>query len=138
MINRSVIEPLSPITEAEEGAIFYLRCESGEGFWDLSFETGDETADPGKLSIGYFDCSESLDAYDLLRESYFDRLCDTVLPSELHYEGTEGVRERFDFKPGLIEGSLYRVVVDPDSGEKVLERLPCPPRIFLDESEEIV
>lgn len=137
LFNRSILEPLKSISEAEEGAIFYLRSESGEGFWDLSLET-EENVDPAKLSMGYFDCSESLDTYDLLRESYFDVLCDTVLPSDLHFAEETFTQERFDFKPGLIQGSLYRVAVDATTGEPLLERLPCPPKIFLDESEEIV
>lgn len=137
LLNRSILEPLKSISEAEEGAIFYLRSENGEGFWDLSLET-EGTVDPAKLSLGYFDCSESLDTYDLLRESYFDVLCDTVLPADLRYGDEPFSQERFDFKPGLIQGSLYRVTTDASTGEPILERLPCPPRIFLDESEEIV
>jgi len=137
LLNRSILEPLHPITQAEEGAIFYLRDENGEGFWDLSLET-EKSVTPAELSLGYFDCSESLDTYDLLRESYFDVLCDTVLPSELRFGEETFTQERFDFKPGLIRGSLYRITVDASTGEPLLERLPCPPRIFLDESEEIV
>ena len=137
LLNRSILEPLKAIEEAQVGAIFYLRDESGEGFWDLSFET-EEAVETEKLSLGYFDCSESLDTYDLLRESYFDVLCDTVIPSELRLGETVAVQERFDFKPGLIRGALYRVGVDASTGDPLLERLPCPPRIFLDESEEIV
>ncbi len=125
------------IEEAEPGEILYLRNERGEGFWDFSAEVEDEEADPSKISMGYVECSLELDTYDLLRETYYDRLCDTFLPTELRYDETPFNRDRLLFNPSFISGTLYKVVRDPETGTKVLERLPVPTRIFLDESEEI-
>ncbi len=136
--NLAATDPLKPILDWEEGAIFYLRSEAGKGFWDFSAEVETPDFSSEAISIGYFDCSGSLDTYDLLRESYFEAVCDTLVPSQLQYDGQNFQQESFDFNPSFIQGSLYRVATDPESGEKLLERLPCPPRIFLDESEEIV
>ena len=138
LANFSTLSRLELLEKAEVGDVFYLRSERGEGFWDLSAETEDEQANPEKLVMGYFDCSEALDTYDLLRESYFDYLCDTMVPAALHYGEQPCNLDRFDFKPSFVQGALYRIAVEPDTGIKVLERLPCPPKIFLDESAEIV
>ena len=138
LTNLSTLGRLECLEKAEEGNIFYFRSERGEGFFDCSTETEDEQADPGKLQMGYFDCSESLDTYDLLRESYFEYLCDTMVPAKLTYGENAFNMDQFVFKPTFIQGALYRITVEPDSGLKVLERLPCPPRIFLDESAELV
>ena len=125
------------IEEAEPGEILYLRNERGEGFWDFSAEVEREEVDSSRISMGYIECSLEFDTYDLLRETYYDRLCDTFLPTELRYGETPFNRDRLLFNPSFISGTLYKVVRDPETGTKVLERLPVPTRIFLDESEEI-
>ncbi|WP_457605244.1 hypothetical protein [Nitratifractor sp.] len=135
--NLSPDSRLKCLERAEEGQIFYLRSERGEGFWDLSLEREEETAEPEKLECGYFDCAETLDTYDLLRESYYDYLCDTILPEKSSYAGTPFQVDSFQFRPSYIRGALFRVVTDPVSGAKALERLPVPDRIFLDESADL-
>jgi hypothetical protein len=136
--NLSPAEPLGIIKEAEVGEVFYLRSEEGRGIWDLFTESEESDFSPEKITMGYYDCGQDLDTYELLAESYYDYLCDTFVPAECDYAGNRFEIDNFDYKPSLISGSLYRVVLDPESGEKTLERLPCPPRIFLDESEEEV
>jgi len=136
--NLSPADPLGVIDRAELGEVFYLRSEEGRGIWDLVTESEESDFSPEKITMGYYDCGQGLDTYELLAESYYDYLCDTFVPAECDYAGSRFEIDNFDYKPSLISGSLYRVVLDPDSGEKTLERLPCPPRIFLDESEEEV
>ncbi|ADV46172.1 hypothetical protein [Nitratifractor salsuginis] len=136
--NLSVDEPLGIIERAEVGEIFYIRSEEGRGIWDLYTESDEEEFSPEKIEMGYYDCAQTLDTYELLTESYYDYLCDTFVPGKCSYAGTPFEIDNFDYKPALIIGSLYRVILDPESGEKTLERLPCPPQLFLDESEEEV
>jgi len=136
--NIPVTEPLAVIQRAEPGEIFYLRSEEGQGVWDLGTESDEETFRAEETELGYYDCSMDLDTYEVLAESYFDALCDTLVPTRSRYDGNPLEVESFDFKPTLIRGALYRAVLDPESGAKTLERLPCPDRIFLDESEEEV
>lgn len=129
--NLSPFEPLGILEEAETGTIFYLRSEEGIGIWDLKAELPEMPTEPG-VEMGYIDCGGELDSYELLRESYLDYLCDTYLPSRCRIDGVQTEVDRFDFEPVRIEGALYRVVTDPESGLRTLERLPCPSRIFLD------
>ncbi|WP_456392739.1 hypothetical protein [Nitratifractor sp.] len=132
--NLSPYAPFEMVQRAEVGDLFYLRSESGRGIWDLAGEVPEEPEGP--MEIGYYDCTEDLDIYDALRESYYDFVCDTMVPERLKVAGTPLSLDRFDFEPAQISGALYRVVEDPENGLKSLERLPVPPRLFLDESEE--
>ncbi len=132
--NLSPNAPFEMIQRAEVGDLFYLRSESGRGIWDLTGEGAKEEESP--MEIGYYDCTEDLDVYDALRESYYDFVCDTLVPERLKVGGTPLSLDRFDFEPAQIYGALYRVTEDSESGVKSLERLPVPPRLFLDESEE--
>jgi hypothetical protein len=136
--NLNVNEPLGVIERAEVREVFYVRSEEGRGIWDLVTESEEEAFSPEKIEMGYYDCAQTLDTYELLTESYYDYLCDTFVPGKCSYAGTPFEVDNFDYKPALFSGSLYRVILDPVSGEKTLERLPCPPQIFLDESEEEV
>lgn len=129
--NLSPFAPLTLFEAAKPGTIFYLRSEEGRGIWDLRAELS-ESDDEERIEMGYFDCSGELDGYALLRESYLDYLCDTLIPERCRIGGVATETDRFDFEPMRIEGALYHVVTDPDSGLSSLERLPCPSRIFLD------
>ena len=129
--NLSPFEALEVFENADAGAIFYLRSEEGIGTWDLKADLPQTPEEP-TVEMGYFDCSGELDSYELLRESYLDYLCDTLIPSECRIEDANADADRFDFEPVRIEGALYRVATDPESGLRTLERLPCPSRIFLD------
>jgi hypothetical protein len=134
MKNLSACDPLKPLLEAEPGTLFYLRSEEGEGVWDLHAEI-EETAGE-EVEMGYYDCSRILDNYELLRESWFDYLCDTLVPDETRIAGVRTDTERFVFRPTRIEGALYRVAAEPGSETRFLERLPLPPQSYLDESAE--
>ena len=136
--NIPITEPLAIIQRAEPGEIFYLRSEEGRGVWDLGTESDTESFRAEETELGYYDCSIGLDTYEILTESYFDYLCDTLVPTRSRYGENRLEVESFDFKPALISGAIYRVILDPQTGDKILERLPCPDRIFLDESEEEV
>ncbi len=132
--NLSPNTPFEMVQRAEVGGLFYLRSESGRGIWDLVGEGA--KAEESPIEIGYYDCTEDLDVYDALRESYYDFVCDTMVPERLKVAGTPLSLDRFDFEPSQISGALFRVVEDPENGLKSLEHLPVPPQLFLDESEE--
>ena len=134
--NIPITDPLAIIQRAEPGEIFYLRSEEGPGILDLGAESDEETFRAEETELGYYDCSMDLDTYAILTESFFDTLCDTLVPTRSRYGKIPLEVESFDFKPAFIRGALYRVILDPQTGDKTLERLPCPDRIFLDESEE--
>jgi hypothetical protein len=117
--------PLRPCRELveslAEGDLLYLRDEKGRGIWEFSRES-DEKLEAEKIGIGYLDCSETMDVYDALRESYTEALCDTILPETVRYEESPWELERHDFVPISVEGTLYRIVVEED-GTQTLQRI---------------
>ncbi len=133
--NLPLTDPLGIIKRAQVGEIFYLRIEDGLGVWDLVCESEEDSFSYEKIEMGYYDCSEGFNSYDLITQSYYDSLCDTLMPAKCAYKDTPMQVDNFDYKPTLITGSLYRVIHDPESGVKTLERLQSPTQTFLDESD---
>ena len=121
------------IESLREGDVVYLRKESGPAHFEIVVESEKENA---KIAFGYFDCSGEYDFYDLLDESYLDAVCDSVLPEQVHVEEGAGRVDVFDFEPQVVYGTLYRVITDPQSGIKMLERVEMPAYYFKSELPE--
>ena len=133
-LKNQTLQPIKELLEnARVGDIIYLRKEQGRGSYELSLELEDSS---GEMSLGYFDCSESLDGYDLLRESYYDVVCDTILPESITAGDSKAVVENFLFEPQLIYGELYRVITT-ENGEKSLDRVALPGYYFQEASRSI-
>ncbi|MRI83604.1 MAG: hypothetical protein C6I00_04210 [Nitratiruptor sp.] len=120
LLNASIEELLAPIQEAEIGDLYYVRSMEGDGQWLIESE---EEVDPSRIAIEYVDCSIYFDQYDILREGYLDTICDTILPQRFHLgEGVVEVAE-FIFDPIQVYGQLYKVVEEPTSRVKVLQKI---------------
>ncbi len=119
--------------EAAPGDVLYLRRESGKGIWEFSVEC--EADD--KLEIDYFDCSRNgLNRYDVLAESYYGYLCDTIAPESLGVAGMKAQLERFSIAPQVVYGELYRVVEDPETWDRRLEKIDLPGFYFLSKTTD--
>ncbi len=131
-------ESMQPVTEllefAEPGDLIYLRREVGKTNWEMSIEVEESNA---ALVFSYFDCAHDLDQYDLLAESYYDVLCDTILPESLSSAEKRAQIENFAIDPQLIYGELYKVIEDPETWDKSLERIEVPGYYFLDKTRSV-
>jgi len=135
--------PLNPVetllANAQPGDIVYLRRETGKAEWELCYDTEEVN---GEVAVDYIDCDAmNLDPYTLLREPYFDYLCDTIVPESLRVGDTPAQLEHILFEPRVIYGELYRVIEDPETWDKYLERIELPGHYFLAEeveSEELI
>jgi len=116
------------IESAEIGDLLYLRVESG----DISYRV--EVNNNLDLEIGYFDCSNELNSYDLLAKDYYSNICDTILPETLLKFGT---LDEFKFEPNIIYAKLFKVVYNEELNSKVLKKLEAPAYYFLDETKSI-
>lgn len=129
LVNKS-FDPVSEILQASnEGDLIYLRKEKGLSNWEFSIEETDCS-----LRLEYFDCTKKLNQYDLLSESYYDALCDTILPESLSCGEEKARIESFDIDPQIVYGELYRVILDNEAGEKILDRIDLPGFYFLDKT----
>jgi len=138
-LDRFVLEnhPFNPvaelITHAREGDLIYLRREEGPGEWRLCYDPDELT---GEYRLDYFDCARfDLDNYELLREGYFDYLCDTFIPESLRIGDLPATVEYALFEPRIVYGELYRIAEEED-GTKYLERVEIPGHYFLAEEVE--
>ncbi len=116
------------IESAEIGDLLYLRVESG----DISYRV--EVNNNLDLEIGYFDCSNELNSYDLLAKDYYSNICDTILPETLLKFGT---LDEFKFEPNIIYAKLFKVIYNEELNSKVLKKLEAPAYYFLDETKSI-
>ena len=133
LINQTFEQIKNLLTRACAGDIIYLRKEQGKVNIILSLEmkNRDET-----MSFSYFDCSTDMDEYDLLRDSYYDVICDTFLPESLATQENKATTENFVFEPQIIYGELYKVVENED-GVKSLQKIEFPGYYFQDAQREI-
>ncbi len=121
------------VREASPGDILYLRRERGKGVWEFSLEC--ETNE--SIEAEYFDCSRNgLNRYDVLAESYYAHLCDTIEPETIGTGGKKAQLERFSIAPQVIYGELYRVVEDPETWDRTLEKIELPGFYFLSKTTE--
>jgi hypothetical protein len=132
LVNKQLQEMQEFIEQSVVGDIIYLRKEQGKATYELSLEV--ESSD-AKMQIEYFDCSESLDSYDILRESYFESVCDTLLPESISTKEQRCIVENYLFEPQMIFGEIYKVIeVD---GVKTLDRVEIPGYYYKDETESV-
>jgi hypothetical protein len=132
LYNKSLQEVRDFLESASVGDIIYLRKEEGKGSYELSLEVENQDE---KMQIAYFDCSEDFDDYDVLRESYLDSLCDTLLPESIAAQEQNAVVENFLFEPQIVFGEIYRII-DVD-GIKTLDRVAIPAYYYKNETETI-
>jgi len=116
------------LDNANIGDLIYLRKEEGRVSIEYSLEEID------KLTFEYFDCLGELDQSDLLAESYYDIICDSIDLDKIKSKNEQAQIDRFDFEPDLIYGEFYRVLYDAENDEKRLEKIDIPGYYFLDSS----
>ena len=133
-LTNKTLKPIKDLLEqASTGDIIYLRKEQGKAniLLNLEISNSDEV-----MSFSYFDCSTELDEYDLLRESYYDVVCDTFLLESLKTETNKATTENFVFEPQIIYGELYKVV-ENEEGIKSLQKIEFPGYYFQDAQRNI-
>lgn len=133
LLNKTMDELKDLIHRANFGDVIYLRREQGKANITLSIELqkSDEV-----MNFSYFDCSIGMDQYDLLRESYYDVICDTFLPLSLATQENQATVENFVFEPEIVYGEIYKIVED-EEGIKSLEKIEFPGYYFKDKQREI-
>ncbi len=127
LVNKDTHEMHNLLNRASVGDVIYLRKEQGKANITLSLEVQNNET----MSLCYFDCSVDMDEYDLLRESYYDTVCDTFLPETLSVKENKASVENFLFEPQIIYGELYKMVVN-EEGIKSLQRIEIPGYYFQD------
>ena len=133
LVNQT-LEPIKNLLErASIGDVIYLRKEQGKANITLSLEM--QNAQEAMI-LEYFDCSGEMDEYDLLRESYFDVVCDTFLPESLKTQENKATVDTYLFEPQIVYGELYRMVLNED-GVKTMEKVDLPGYYFQDIESEI-
>jgi len=131
---RSLNPVAALIANARSGDVIYLRREHGPGEWRLCYDPDEVN---GEYRLDYFDCTRfDLDDYQLISESYFDHLCDTLVPQTMAIDDTPTTLESFLFEPRIVYGELYRVTENPTTETKLLERIAIPGHYFLAEEVE--
>lgn len=133
LVNKTMNEVKELLDRACVGNVIYLRKEQGKANLTLSLEVqkGDEV-----MNFSYFDCSTGMDEYDLLRESYYDVVCDTFLPESLTAQENQATVENFVFEPEIVYGELYKIAQN-DEGVKSLVKIDLPSYYFQDAQTEI-
>ncbi len=114
------------IESSSVGDVLYLRKEEGMGHFEIAVEASKDK----KVSFGYFDCAMEIDTYEALEESYLDVVCDTILPELAEVEDGACNVDIFDFEPQIVSGELFKVVSDPESELKMLEKVDMPAFYF--------
>ena len=127
LVNKDMQEMRSLLERASVGDIIYLRKEEGKANMTLSLEIEENET----MSLCYFDCSVDMDEYDLLRESYYDTVCDTFLPETLSTKENQASVDNFLFEPQIVYGELYKIVTN-EAGIKSLQKVEIPGYYFQD------
>ena len=133
LVNKTMDEAKALLQRASVGNVIYLRKEQGKANISLSLEmqNSDET-----MNLAYFDCNTDMDEYDLLRESYYDVICDTFLPESVATQENQASVENFVFEPEIVYGELYKIVENED-GIKSLTKIEIPGYYFQDTQRDI-
>ena len=116
-------ELLKDIKNANIGDIFFIKSFEGEALWDFDSDIDTQSVDPQKLEVGYVECLEDMDQYDVFKEGIYDLLCDTVTTDYLKYDSEKFELLDFVFHPIHIFGQLYIVKEDPLGETKVLQKV---------------
>lgn len=131
----NVDKKLTMLEKARIGDIIFVRTEVGDAYWDYSHD-GEESFDSQKVAVGYLDCTRSHDEYEVLRESYYDFLCDRLVPGELTFQGEKLEVDEHVMRTNQVWGELYVVRENLPDHRKVYEKVDLggPLRLDLDES----
>ncbi len=135
--NCSLEKYVKEIKDAKVGDIIFIRSEIGKAEWSFTASCEEETADPKNIKIGYYNCAVEMDTYQVLSESYYYYLCDTLNPDYLYYKDNKFETDEFDFDPFYIYGQLYVIKEDLQSGEKVIEYIPHEGKALLDDMDDL-
>ena len=111
---------LIDLTHNKEGEVYLLRHYKGDAEVTFNIE---ESFDIAKLALGYIDCSQNYDQFDILRESYLESFCDSVVVDFVEYNEKKLEFDDFIFEPQLIKDELYIVKRDNISNTNYLEKL---------------
>ena len=129
ILEHKSIDSISKFLEsANVGDLIYLRKEQGRASIEYNVEETD------KLTFEYFDCLEELEQSDLLAQSYYDIICDSIDLDKIKSKDEQAQIDRFDFEPDLVYGEFYKVLFDEENNEKRLEKIDVPGYYFLDSS----
>jgi hypothetical protein len=121
ILKNSDLEYMIDTSTYKEGMVFLIRHYRGDG--EYIFEDIDDDFDINNLSFEYIDCAQELNQYDILRESYLENFCDSVLADSIKYKDEPLEFDEFIFDPQLVKDELYIVKKDPISNLNVLEKL---------------
>lgn len=132
LVNKDMQELNELLKRASADDVIYLRKEEGKAHMTFSLECEEKES----MCFNYFDCSASMDEYDLLRESYYDTVCDTFLPETLSANNKQAVIDNFVFEPQIVYGELYKIVIN-EEGIKSLQKVELPGYYFQDEQRGI-
>ncbi|WP_456450362.1 hypothetical protein [Hydrogenimonas sp.] len=120
--NVEVDKKLELLENARIGDIVFVRTETGDAYWDFSGE-GEAEFSMEKVTLGYLDCTSSHDEYQVLRESYYDFLCDLVLPEEARYGDEKLELDEHVFRPQQVFGELFIVRQNLPDRRKEFEKV---------------
>jgi len=121
ILKNSDLNSLVDISIYEEGMVFLIRHYRGDG--EYIFEDIEDDFDISSLGFEYIDCSQELDQYDILRESYLESFCDSIIADSIKYRDEPLEFDEFIFDPQLVKDELYIVKRDPINGLNFLEKL---------------
>ena len=135
--NIDVDKKLALLEKSKIGDIFFVRTEVGDAYWDLGGE-GEEAFTLQNVKLGYLDCAESHDQYEILRESYYDTLCDTVLPEEAYYNDKKLELDEHVLRTRQVYGELYVVRQELPGREKIFQKVSLEEKMRLDGYDDTV
>ena len=121
--NIKIDDLLKDIQNANVGDIFFIKSFEGEALWDFDSDIETDEIDPKNFEIGYIDCLDGHDQYDVFKEGIYDLLCDTVSTDYIRYNGEKFELLDFVFHPVQIFAQLYVVKEDPLGETKVLQKV---------------
>ncbi len=135
--NLNVDKKLKLLEKSKIGDVFFVRSEVGDAYWDLAGE-GEPTFSIQNVKLGYLDCSESHDQYDLLRDSYYEFLCDLVVPEVAYYNDEKLELEEHILRTRQVFGDLYIVRQELPGREKIFQRVTLEEKMRLDGFDDTV
>ncbi len=129
--NINVDKKLELLEKAKIGDIIFVRTEVGDAYWDISGE-GEATFKLENVKLGYLDCSQSHDQYDVIRKSYYDFLCDLAVPADAHYNDAKLDIDEHVLRTRQVWGDLYIVRDNIPDHRKEFERVDIGGPMLLD------
>ncbi len=129
--NINVDKKLELLEKAKIGDIIFVRTEVGDAYWDISGE-GEATFKLENVELGYLDCSQSHDQYDVIRKSYYDFLCDLAVPADARYNDAKLDIDEHVLRTRQVWGDLYIVRDNIPDHRKEFERVDIGGPMLLD------